>query len=62
MVKVTLYKYGETWNYFTEDPKGGGFVSNYLADAIQEIPAGAAYLLIIKGHESLQVKQRVSRG
>ncbi len=47
MYKVSLRKYRSTWNWFTENPQGGGFGSNYcgpkriaLHDAIRFIPAG----------------------
>lgn len=53
---VRLNKYRATWSYFTENPQGGGFGSNYcgpqyiaLARAIDSIPTGAPYSLTVNG-------------
>lgn len=62
--KVTLQKHRATWYYFTTNPQGGGFGSNNcgpqhiaLARAIQNIPAGAEYELIIN-EKSRGIKTR----
>jgi hypothetical protein len=61
--KVRMDKYKATWNYFTTNPQGGGFGSNYcgpkyiaLARAIQNIPLGSKYILVVNGKESLEVR------
>jgi hypothetical protein len=53
---VRMDKYRATWNYFTTNPQGGGFGSNYcgpkyiaVAKAVAYIPLGAEYLLITNG-------------
>ena len=52
---VTLDLSGATWGYFTKNPVGGGFGSNYcgpkkiaLARAIAHIPAGSTITVITK--------------
>jgi len=61
--RVTLNKHRSTWNYFTRNEVGGGFGSNYcgpkyiaLARAIQYIPAGTEYELVINGRSSMEVR------
>ena len=56
MFTVRLDKHRSTWNYFTTNPQGGGFGSNYcgpkyiaLGRAISNIPIGAQYTLIVNG-------------
>lgn len=61
---VKLNKYRSTWQYWTENPAGGGFGSNYCGPkyialhlAIKNIPPGQWYQLIVngkKGHTLLQ--------
>lgn len=53
--KISLDKYRATWNYFTTNPQGGGFGSNYcgpkriaLAKAIANIPAGSTVTIITR--------------
>lgn len=52
MWKITLEKHRATWYWFTKNPSGGGFGSNYcgpkhvaLASAIRNIPEGASYTI-----------------
>lgn len=54
MYKVNLRKERSTWYYFTTNPLGGGFGSNYCGPkkiafgmAIHNIPFGAKYELIV---------------
>ena len=54
MFTVRMDKYRSTWNYFTTNPQGGGFGSNYcgpkyiaLRYATFAIPPGAQYILIV---------------
>ena len=54
MFTVRMDKYRSTWNYFTTNPQGGGFGSNYcgpkyvaLHYATSNIPIGAQYKLIV---------------
>ena len=54
MYTVKLNKCRSTWNYFTENPQGGGFGSNYcgpryiaLHKATMNIPEGSEYQLIV---------------
>jgi len=56
--RITMNKYRATWTYFTRNPHGGGFGSNYcgpqyiaLARAIERIPAGAKYELIVNNED-----------
>ena len=60
---VRLSKHRATWNYFTGNPQGGGFGSNYcgpkyiaLAKAIQHIPSGTEYTLVCNGRTTRQVR------
>ena len=54
MFTVRMDKYRSTWNYFTTNPQGGGFGSNYCGPkyvafryATSNIPIGAQYKLIV---------------
>lgn len=56
--EVSMHKYRATWQYFTTNPQGGGFGSNYcgpqyiaLARAIENIPSGTSYRLTINGND-----------
>ena len=56
--RVTLNKSRATWSYYTRNPHGGGFGSNYcgpqyiaMQRAIENIPDGAQYELCINGKE-----------
>jgi hypothetical protein len=63
---VRLDKYRATWSYFTRNPQGGGFGSNYcgpqyiaLARAIDNIPKGAEYSLTINGRSrGIRIRNR----
>lgn len=53
---VTMDKYKSTWTYFTRNPEGGGFGSNFcgakrvaLSRAIRGVPKGAKYEVITNG-------------
>ena len=61
---VRMDKTRATWNYFTRNPHGGGFGSNYcgpkyiaLAKAIQSIPVGATYELIVNGKQTTEIRK-----
>jgi len=58
MFHVRLNKYRSTWNWFTTNPQGGGFGSNYcgpryiaLARATHGIPVGASYQLTVNDRD-----------
>jgi hypothetical protein len=61
--KVTLRKFGATWHYFTTNPQGGGFGSNYcgpkksaLRQALRNIPAGDT-VEIITSHRDKEISR-----
>ena len=61
--KVRMDKTRSTCNYFTRNPQGGGFGSNYcgpkyiaLARARECIPSGAQYELTMNGKTTMEVK------
>lgn len=62
--RVTMDKYRATWTYFTRNEVGGGCGSNYcgpqyiaLARAVENIPSGTRYELVINGRSrGAQVK------
>lgn len=58
MYIVRMDKYRATWNYFTTNPQGGGFGSNYcgpkyiaLAKAIYALQPGTQYRLLVNGKD-----------
>ena len=58
MYTVRMDKHRSTWNYFTTNPQGGGFGSNYCGPkyiavlrAIHAIPQGAQYRYIVNGKD-----------
>jgi hypothetical protein len=60
---VTLDKHRATWNYFTTNPEGGGLGSTYcgpkriaLKKAIEYLPVGTPYILIVNGKETREVR------
>jgi len=55
---VRMDKYRATWNYFTTNPLGGGFGSNYcgpkyvaLNRALSALPIGTRYRLLCNGKD-----------
>ena len=61
---VTLTKSRATWSYFTRNPQGGGFGSNVdggfpqwmaWAAAVQNIPDGTRYGLVVNGKDRGEV-------
>jgi len=55
---VTLTKHRSTWNYFAQNPQGGGGGSCYVGPlyiaielAAWNIPKGESYRLVINGKE-----------
>lgn len=60
---VRLTKHRATWSYWTGNPQGGGFGSNYCgpmkhakARAIANIPDGETYQLEINGRKTTETK------
>ena len=60
---VTLRKYRTTWHYFTTNPQGGGFGSNYsgpkriaLDKALANIPAGDL-VTVITSHQEEEISR-----
>jgi len=58
MYTVRMDKYRATWNYFTTNPQGGGFGSNYcgpryiaITRALHAIPQGESCRLIQNGKD-----------
>ncbi|MGA2107226.1 MAG: hypothetical protein ABSH25_06245 [Syntrophorhabdales bacterium] len=56
--KVRLDRYRATWTWFTSNPHGGGFGSNYCGPqyvavgfAVSNIPKGEEYRLVINGKD-----------
>lgn len=65
--KVSLRKHRATWHYFTTNPQGGGFGSNYcgpkhaaLRLATRSIPKGTPYILETESNGSVRVEGAVS--
>lgn len=64
MYKITLDKHGASWHWYTKNPVGGGFGSNYcgpktiaLKAAIRNIPIGAQYEIWTNGkHTGTEIK------
>ena len=55
---VRMDKHRATWNYFTTNPQGGGFGSNYcgpkyiaLNKALYALPIGTRYQFICNGKD-----------
>lgn len=69
MYTVRLDKHRATWNYFTTNPQGGGFGSNYcgpkyiaLERATANIPVGAQYRIVCNGRDcGIQIKSSLPR-
>lgn len=65
---VSLRKYRATWNYFTTNPQGGGFGSNYcgpkriaLDKALANIPAGDLVTIITSHQEEEISRETITR-